>query len=148
MFAANPRRGKLQLFRNTLYGMAFLLPTLRGTLLAALQAARGWNNLVPPHSPPPLSRDIVSACAAILWKVGRKSASGAILCAFHAFLRARELCPICWRDLCFPGDPRLSDFSEQARSGLVVRSAKTGTDQYVPLSDVVLLRCLRSMKRS
>lgn len=62
-------------------------------------------------------------------------------------MRADEVCRLRPHDICFEDDVRLSDF-HSSRAGCVVRDAKTGKNQFVPLSDLTLLRRLKRFVNS
>ena len=66
VFTVNSRRGALQQFLYTFHGLEFFIPSVRGRLFLSRQASAGWDNLVPSKSPPPFSRDIMLACAAVM----------------------------------------------------------------------------------
>lgn len=71
----------------------------------------------------------------------------AISLVFHAFLLANEILGLQVTDLCFARDNRLSDFLT-SRAGCVIRTAKAGKNQFAPLTDAVLLRCLHCFVQS
>lgn len=102
---------------------------------------------MPSKSPPPLPFSTVNAITAWIAANNRYGESLALSLGFHGFLRANELCKLRKSDISFPGDPRLSDF-HNSRAGCVVRHGKTGQNQFVLLSDEVLLRRLRRFAHS
>ena len=105
-FQHSPRRGSLQHFLYVIHGLEFFLPSLRGKLQYARQAAAGWDNTTPSKSPPPFSRDISLACAAVLKSEGSIAASVAVAVAFHGYFQASEICSLRREDIFFPGDCR------------------------------------------
>lgn len=141
LYDLNPRRSNLQKFRYSLFEIIFLVPELKLLLNISRQIEKGWDKTAPSKSPPPLSVTTVNAISAWLASFGRVRASLAINLGFHAFLRANEICSMQVTDFCFPNDDRLSDFLAD-RSGFVVRNAKTGKNQYIPVTDATLLRGL------
>lgn len=94
LYDDNPRRGNLQKFRYTLFGVIFFLPELKPLLNRARQTEKGWDKTVPSASPPPVSVTTVNAMSALLASVGRIRASLAINLGVHAFLRANEICSL------------------------------------------------------
>lgn len=142
LYNLNPKRGCLQQFRNALFGIILLLPELKSGMGRSRKLEKGWDRSVPAHSPPPLSLTSVNALCAWLASQGKFRQSLAINLGFHAFLRANEICRLRCADICFPGDPRLSDF-RSTRAGCIVRHAKTGKNQFVSILDIVLLRRLK-----
>lgn len=142
LYDTNPRRGNLQRYRYALFGIIFLLPELKLHLNRARQTEKVWDRTVPSKSSPPLSVTTVNAMCTWRASKGNIHASLAINLGFHGFLRANEICSLKVSDICFSNDPRLSDFLS-SRAGCVVRNAKTGKNQCIPLSEQTLLRRLQ-----
>lgn len=147
LYDLNLRRGCLQHFRYALFGTIFFLPELKLHLGRSRQLEKGWDRTVPASSPPPLPLTTVNAISAWLASQDRFCESLALNIGFHGFLRANEICKLQKSDICFPGDFRLSDF-HSSRAGCVGRHAKTGKNQFIPLTDDTLLRRLRRFSNS
>lgn len=142
LYDFNSRRGNLQQYRCTFYGIFFLLPELKPLLNRSKQTKMGWDRALPSRSPPPLSVTTFSAICAWLSAKGKIRASFAVYLGFHCFLIANEICHLHISDICFPNDARLSDFISN-RAGCVFRNVKTSKNQYIPVSADNLLRRLR-----
>lgn len=60
-----------------------------------------------------------------------------------AFLHANETLSLRFGDLALGGDPRISSVGVASRGGLLVREAKSGKLQFVPMDSPILLRRLK-----
>lgn len=147
LYDGNPGSGNLQKFRCSFFGAIFFLSKLKASLNRARQTEKGWDRLVPFRSQPPLFSSTVDAISAWLAFVGKSRDSLAINLGFHAFLRANEIFRIQVIDFCFANDSCLSYFLSQ-RARCVVRNAKTGMNQFIPLTDDTLRRRLQRFIRS
>lgn len=141
LYDLNPRRGSLQSYRCTLFGIIFFMPELKSFLGRSRQPEKGWDKIVRSKSPSPLSLTTVNAIPVWFASCGKIRASLAVNLGLHCFVRANEICNLKISDLCFPNDVRLPDYLT-SRSGCVVRSAKTGKNRFIRLSDDTLLRRL------
>jgi integrase len=120
-------------------GLAMIMPRVKGRLLLANRALRGWKKLHPSRAWPPLSRSLTVAIAVSLARAGRWRLAVATLLAFDCLLRVSELMNLRVRDIAFAGDVRLnSDFEGAA---IALPSTKTGPNKFVNVldPDVVLL---------
>lgn len=59
----------------------------------------------------------------------------AVAFAFAGYLRAGELVDLRYSDICFLGDPRLSEIQTPSRAVAVIQNAKTGLNQFVSIED-------------
>lgn len=143
LFDDNPRRGERQNFINTICGIEFFVPCTRRLLQESRLAAKGWDKLVPSRSPPPLPPSVVYAISGFYSRRGNKLLAVAFHLAFNGYLRSLELLNIRVGDIALPGDARLDRSSSAVNGGCVVRDAKTGSNQFVPLDDMLLLKRLR-----
>lgn len=146
LFDDNPKRGQRQTSINIYSGLEFFIPEFKPGFRASRLCVKGWDRLVPAVPPVPLSKAILYAFCGLLTEQGlRKSAMALHLC-FEGYMRAMELLCLSQSDMVYPGDPRLPASNVTGHSsGCVIRWAKTGLNQFVPLSDDVLLRQVRSL---
>lgn len=147
LYDLNARRGCLQQFRSSLLGLILILPELKTHLGRSRQLKKGCDCIVPERCPRPLPLSTVNALCAWLASHSRYCESLAINLDFHGFLRANEILKLKLAKICFPGDVRLSDFPK-TRAGCVFRHAKTESNQFVPLTDYVLLHRMQLLTNS
>lgn len=148
LYDENPRRGQRQLMVNTLCGVQFFRPETRRSLPRASLALKGWDKLVPSRSPPPIPLAILEAICGYLYSRSMPNFSIAFILCFHGLLRAQELLATRFGDIALPGDARLNSLHRSARAGLLVRDAKTGSNQFVPLSDEGTLSRIQSWSQA
>lgn len=113
--------------------MEFFFPIFKKQLVCAQQAADGCDVLRPSNSPPPMSMDIMSAIAQQLKYNGHVNAAYAIALSFSGYLRAGEAIDLRSQDIFLPGDIRLAGIQDSSRAGLLMRTAKTDTNQFVSI---------------
>jgi integrase len=130
------------------------MPRMRLLLPRSRLAMRGWANMEPGTSYPPLTWELACAIAA---HVSRKSSFLAkmaigILLAFDCFLRVSELVNLRREDIVFAGDERIGNLVGESKTEksattvmVVIRKAKTGKSQWVELFDPVLIDLLRGL---
>lgn len=149
LFRANSRRGNRQTFINAVMCVELYLPHLRKMLQRSRAVYGGWDKRVAAKSPPPFPLAIV--CLIVFFFRDRQLApmALAVLIGFHAMIRRGEVCLLTWNDIILPGDPRLMNFSSSSPvAGLLVRKAKGGLLQFVPLRDSHLISLLVQAKAS
>lgn len=145
MFAqSSTRDGRLN-FINAVMGVELFLPHLQKRMLKARAVFQGWDRLQPAKSPQPLPFGIVVVVTLLFQLAGSPKVGLSCLLAFHGYLRVGELCSLRWKDVFLPGDRRLPS-AEGRVSGLLIRQAKTGKLQFVPLSWLFLVRLLEREK--
>ena len=83
-------RGKWRL-NMALYGVEHFLPGLQDEMVLARRSLRGWDNLRPPQSHPPLNMALTSLLAAEMNRMGHPGAGVATLLAFDCYLRISEI---------------------------------------------------------
>jgi hypothetical protein len=129
-------------------GIVMLLPQLQSerSLPRANRALKGWRNLVPSVSYPPLTWDLSVCIASVLAAAGFQSEAVAVLLAFDCYLRSGETVGLRVSDVADTGDIRLgSSFRGMA---LRLRKCKTGKNQWVTVKRPVVQRLLRSLMAS
>lgn len=147
LYRDNSRRGQRQLFINAVMGVELLDPHLKGHLLRSRAVYAGWDKVAPGSSPPPIPVGLLAVLIFYIRGTGNRCAGLGILLAFHALLRIQELLRLTWADVLLPGDCRLPHSCRQGRSGgVLIRIAKTGVLQFVPLVDETLLGFLEKTK--
>ena len=139
----DPRRGCRQSCVNSMCGLEFICAELSGSLRHTRQALRGWSRLVPARSPPPLSADLVMSLSGYFYGTQRPMHALAMQLAFACYLRAGELLSLTPGDVCFADDPRLVGY-RSLHAGILIRTAKTGTFQFVALQDRAVVGALEA----
>lgn len=91
-----------------------------------------------------MSRQILAAVCAFYVERARPDLALAFSLAHHGYLRALEVLSLRAFEVAFTGDVRLGDGHDSARAGCVVKDAKTGRYQFVPLSDTHVLGLLEA----
>lgn len=146
LFRERGGRGK-SVAATTLAAVHARRPLLRGHLLGAQEALRGWARKVPGRSYPPLTRELTVAIAVWLARHGEAEAGAAVLLSFSALLRISEAAALRVRHVALPGDRRLDN---DAAAGAVVRfrRAKGGREQSVTIEAPEAVQALRFLVRS
>lgn len=143
LYDDDPRRGTRQTAVNTYAGLEFFFPAVEKGFRTARRAIRGWDNTVPAKPPLPISQCILEAVCGQLLHRNKVSVALAICVAFSGYLRAMELLNLRRADVLFPQDPRqVSSGSGEEDEGLIISVSKTGTNQFVVISDRSLLQGL------
>lgn len=142
LYQNNPRRGQRQIFVNAIMGAELFNPHLKGSLLRARAVYAGWDKIQPRVSPPPVPEALLAVIVLDLKDQGLHEEALAIFLTFYALLRIGEICRLCWDDVLLPGDCRLPDTGDRGSGGVLIRIAKTGVRQFVPLANAVLLTFL------
>lgn len=106
------------------------------------QALRGWYNVVPSTSPPPILLSVLDTAAAYLFLTVNLNAALAIVSTFSATLRASKVCSLTLDYIAFPGDI-LPSLSHASTAGVAIWSAETGRNQFFTVNDGLLVRRLR-----
>ncbi len=73
------------------FGVEHFLPGLQGEMVLARRSLRGWDNLRPPQSHPPLNMALTSSLAAEMSRMGHPGAGVATLLGFDCYLRISEI---------------------------------------------------------
>ena len=142
------------LAKNAIAGLGLYLPRLRKFLPTSRLALRGWSNVEPVQSYPPLTWELTCLLAA---HSSEKSPDLArmgigVVLAFDCLLRVSELVNLRREDIGFVGDERMGEFEADAKGQsnkteaiVVIRHAKTGKNQWVELFDASLIKLLRGL---
>lgn len=146
LYSISPLRGQRQLLINCVMGIELLNPHLKGSLKRSRAVYAGWDKIHPSSSPPPIPAALIALQAMTLRACGLGEVGLALLLAFHGLLRISELGRLLWHDVLLPGDIRLPESTARNSGGLLIRVAKTGVLQFVPLTDPTLLRLLAQAK--
>ena len=109
--------------------------------LSLICLSRG--RLVPVVSHPPLSWELTVLLSIQLLREGFPLIALGVLLAFDCLLRISELLRLAPEDVVFPGDCRLGVPIDRAMLRLKV--TKTGKNQWVPISNPVVVRWLRAV---
>jgi integrase len=128
--------------KDTLSGVLFFSPHLRGSLALSARALKGWNILQPSVSYKPMTRQIAVGVAIELFRHGRCEAAVAVLLTFEGYLRNGEACNLRVTDVALPGDARLGSLT--GVGGLRIAKAKGGREQWAILSDPLVVALLRT----
>ena len=125
---------------TTIFGILLRMPQLKYQLHQSHQAIRAWNRLVPASSYPPLSWELAVVIAVQMARAGYHRYGIGVLLAFDGLLRVSELCNLMSLDIAFDGDTRSV---EHKGTMVVLRSTKTGKNQWVMLHDPSVIRLVR-----
>lgn len=150
LFAESRSRGSRQAFVNCVMGVEKFLPYMKQKLVKCRAAYNGWGLLTPTKSPPPLPLSVLLVVSSLFYVAGLPDVGVSLVLAFHTYLRIGELCALRWRDVFLPGDSRLSGTPVCGRerfAGILLRHAKTGNLQFVPISWPFLIHLLRRARR-
>lgn len=132
--------------QNAISGIQLFAPRFKHKLPMSQQAMAGWRRLHPAHKHPPLSwsHTIALACKLAVW--GRWDMALATLLSFSALLRIGELASLRVSDV-YDADAAENRLDRAAFSGLRLRRAKTGTNQFAELHDSSVMALLRGHLR-
>jgi integrase len=117
---------------NTINAINFYLPRSKHHLHESRLLIRGWNNLEPKHSRPPLTLELSVVIAISMLKGGYYDAAVATLLAFDCYLRIGELTNIRVCDVALRGNLHFGNAYTGAAIGLP--NTKTGPNQFVTVS--------------
>ena len=140
-FRTSSRRGERTKMGCLVAGFPALYPGLKGQLQKANRCLAGWDRLVPSKASMPLTRDLMKAFVVTLIRQGELQCAMAIAIAWAGYLRGNEVLNLKWKDIGLAGDPRLTGLSN-AVAGINIRDAKTGINQFVPISDRAVIAML------
>lgn len=149
-FAESSSRGSRQAFVNCVMGVEKFLPYMKQRLVKSRAVYNGWSRLYPAKSPPPMPLSVLLVLSSLFYAAGLSEVGVSLILAFHAYLRVGELCALRWGDVFLPGDGRISGLPSRGQgrfAGVLLRQAKTGNLQFVPISWPFLIRLLRRAKR-
>lgn len=146
LYQANHRRGQRQTFVNAVMGAELFCPHLKGHLQISRAVFAGWDKVEPRKSPPPIPEALLSVLVLLLRAAGFSDEALGVFLTFHALLRIGEIVRLKWDDILLPGDCRLPNSSTTPMGGVLIRIAKTGPRQFVPLSNQLLLCFLTRAK--
>eukprot|EP00178_Gracilaria_changii_P016391 TRINITY_DN466_c0_g1_i1.p1 TRINITY_DN466_c0_g1~~TRINITY_DN466_c0_g1_i1.p1 ORF type:complete len:419 (-),score=36.56 TRINITY_DN466_c0_g1_i1:32-1288(-) len=145
------RPGQRQEMSNLICMILIMHPCLRSELGMSRRCLSGWKHLKPSTSASPLTRQM---CFAFAWKLLLTrdiQAAAVLLLSFAACLRVSEALKLCWKDIAFPGDIRLSAFGKGI-AGVNIADAKTsrktGRLQFVALKCHEVIVFLQVLKTS
>ena len=135
-----------QLGVNTVFGLYYYYPYIRGQLAQSEQHLRGWARLRPSVSRPPFTWPLVTLVAVTMAMNGYGEGALATLVGFDALLRISELSSLRVQDVAAPSDLRRGRVSSSAVRGtsgtlpsghvlLTLPVTKTGRDQWVELTN-------------
>jgi integrase len=130
----------------TLYGVQKFMPRIKGQLLTAEMALRGWNRKHPAVSYPPLTWELAVVIAVQLVRHGLLHHGIGVLLAFDCFLRIGELVGLRRSDVADDGDARMG--SGHRRMMLRLRQTKTGVNQWVEVESTEVQWLVRQLVRS
>jgi hypothetical protein len=94
-------------------GLCLFIPSLRGQLVYTSQALKGWRNLVPSKSYPPVTWNVALVIAYALRCRGLEEMAIAVLLSFEDYLRVSELMGLSVSDVMLPQDSRLGVDQQQ-----------------------------------
>ena len=141
--------GRRQAAAELLCGLYRRFPRSRGRLLASVAALKSWTKCVPGKAYLPLVWGVALVVAHQIAKHAKSVvdhyAAIAVPVAHHCLLRVGELLRLRAEDVVF--NPIFS-VKSAATASLRIRSAKTGADQYVRVTDPVIVLLLRRLIRS
>jgi integrase len=139
-----PRYGPGEVLRLTVTEAGYLLSGIklwdpRAELKVSHKVFALMRKKVPPKGAWPLTRRLVEGVAGGFVALGAPRGGLGVMFAFSTLLRVGELLKVGWEHLYLPDD--LNTF------GTVYLSAtKAGESQWVPITDLALIRLLRSLK--
>lgn len=132
--------GSFDTAKNTLYGLHFCAPELRGRLLRSMLALKGWKRLEPSQSKAPLTWEVVVVMAVTMARSGYVSYGVASILGFHCLLRISEITSLRVMDVASVGDARLGSACGSMALRLAV--TKTGREQFVTITDATVATVL------
>lgn len=137
--------GQLQRAGHAIFGIELFHPRAKGQLLASRAAFHGWQNMLPSHSPPPISHDIVLAMAVDLWRANNYDTAIMVLLSHECYLRANEAVRLQVQDFADgTSDSLVSALSpELGIAGISLGQTKTGRNQFVTIRDRLVRDLLR-----
>lgn len=141
LFAENPRRGARQTSLNAICALELLIPKCK-PLRAARSCCKGWDKMVTKCRPPPMSWSVMNGLACEAHLRGEKELGLALRFLHAGYLGANEALRLNLMDIVLPGDVRLALWKILETAGIRLRLAKTGAEQFVSISDPVLLYIL------
>ena len=135
-----------QLAVNTVYGLYYVFPAVRGQLVESEQLIRGWTRLRPSVSRPPLTWPLVTLIAVTMAMNNYGEGALATLVAFDGLLRISEVTSLRVRDISSPSDLRRGrsrtsvgdrGMPSPISGHVLLRLAvtKTGSNQWVELTN-------------
>ena len=133
-FEDDPRPGQCQEMANLLSMLTLSHPHLRDHLTLSRRAVQGWKVSKPSKSSMPLTRTMMLAFAKYFLCRAEVGMAVALGVGWAAYLRISEVMRLRWSDIALPGDFRLNDVSGHV-CGINIKVAKTGTNQFVLISD-------------
>jgi integrase len=128
--------------QDAVSGIQLFAPQFKRNLPLSQQAMAGWRKLHPAHKHPPVSWSQTIAIAIKLAAWGRWDMGVAALLSFSALLRIGELVALRRSDV-YDADASENRLDRAAFSGLRLRRAKTGTNQFAELHDRAVMSLLR-----
>jgi integrase len=115
---------------NALAGIHLFLPRLKGAMVYASLALKGWERSVPSQPYPPITWEMAVAIGVRIAGTSSWSSGVGIVLAFDCYLRKCELLRLTVGDILLPGSSRAgSVFAD--RCALRIGVAKTGREQFV-----------------
>lgn len=128
--------------QNAISGIQLFCPRFKHKLQLSQQAMAGWRRLHPAHKHPPVSwsQTIAIACKLAVW--GRWDMAVATLLSFSALLRIGEMVSLRVSDI-YDAQAQENRLDRAAFSGLRLRRAKTGDNQFAELHDNAVMSLLR-----
>ena len=145
-FRTSSRHGERTKMGCLVAGFTALYPGLKGQLQKANRCLAGWDRLVPSKASIPLTRDLMKVFVVTLIRRGELQCAMAIVIAWAGYLRGNEELNLKWKDIGLAGDPRLTGLSNSV-AGINIRDAKTGTNEFVPISDRAVIAMLHDFSQ-
>ena len=143
----DPRPGQCQEMANLLSMLSLSHPQLKHHLPLSRRALEGWKIEKPSKSSIPLTRTMLMGFVQYFLSRCEVPMAAALAVAWAAYLRISEVMALRWDDIALPGDFRLSDVPGTV-AGLNIRESKTGSNQFVLLSDSHVVRLLQQYHTS
>ena len=135
---------KKQRAKNTVSGLIHLRPVLKYKLATAKRTLKGWENLVPAKSYPPMTWEVTIAVSLIVtMKTGSIRWVLVFLLMHDRLLRVGELLGLYREDIDFAGDTRLGSLGHA--TVLRLRDTKTGPNKSVSVRHASLILLLRML---